>query len=135
MIVLSRNEQVRTFVRTEQSHSGQEKTVARTAESHIEAGRTFWRSVVNRIGLGTVVWRIGGNGSREEDFSSLIASAPVSPVRTGGPADADETTENCNGKWTRFLLQQVEENVHPYSKTLSGSLRKRWRPRGRGFLG
>lgn len=135
MIVLSRNEQVRTFVRTEQSHSGQEKTSARTAESRIEEGKSFWRTVVNRIGLGTVVWRIEGNGSREADFSSLIASTLVSPVRTGGPADAAERTENCNGKWTRFLLRQVEENVHPYSKTLLGSLRKRWRPHGRGFLG
>ena len=114
MIVLSRNEQVRTFVRTERSHIGQEKTSARTAENHIEEGKIFWRTVVNRIGLGTVVWRIGGNGSREEDFSSRIASAPVSPVRTGEPADAAGRTENCNGKWTRFLLQHVEENVHPY---------------------
>ena len=122
-------------MRTERSHIGQEKTSARTAESHIEAGRTFSRTVVNRIGLGTVVWRIGENGSREGDFSSLIVSAPVSPVRTGEPADAAGRTENCNGKWTRFLLQHVGENVHPYSKTLLGSLRKRWRPRGRGFLG
>merc|ERR1719237_250082 len=105
--VWSRIVQVKTFSRTEQSHSGREKTSARTAESHIGEGKTLWRTVVNRIGLGTVVWRIEGNGSQEADFSSLIASAPVSPVRTRGPA---ERTENCNGKWTRFLLQQVEEN-------------------------
>jgi len=99
MSVLSRNEQVRTFVRTEQSHSGREKTSAKTAASHIEEEKIFWRTVVNRIELGTVVWRIGENGSR--DFSSLIASDP----------DAAGKMENCNGNWTKFLLQYVEENV------------------------
>jgi len=114
MSVLSRNEQVRTFVRTEQSHSEREKTSAKTAESHIEEEKIFWRTVVNRIELGTVVWRIGENGSREGDFSSLIASDPVSPVRTARSPDAAGKMENCNGNWTTFLLQYVEENVDPY---------------------
>ena len=80
---------------------------------------------MNRIGLGTVVGKIGGNGSREGGFSLLIASAPASPVRTEGPhADAVGMIQNCNGKWTRILLQLHVENVHPYKKYLLGSLRK-----------
>ena len=122
-------------MRTEQSHSGQEKTSARTAESHIEEGRTFLRTVVNRIGLVTVVWKIEGNGSQEGGFSSLIVSAPASLVRTGGPADAAGTTENCNVKRKRIPLQLLVEIVHPSYKNLLGSSRKRSRPHGRGFLG
>ena len=133
MSVWSRNEQVRTFVRTERSHSGPEKTSVRTAESRIEEGRTFWRTVVNRIGLGTVVWKIVGSGSQEEGFSSLIASVPASPVRTGGPAAG--RTENCNGEQMRIPLRLLVQNFHPYYKNLLGSLRKISRLRGRGFLG
>lgn len=134
MSVLSRNGLAMTFVRTERSRSGQEKTSARTVESHIEEGRPFWRIVVNRIGLGTVVWKIGGNGSQEGGFSLLIVSAPASPVRTRVPADAAGRTENCNGKWTKIPLQLLVESVQPCHKDLLGSLRKRWRPHGRGFL-
>ena len=133
---MSRIVWVKTFSMSVLSRNGQEKTSVRTGESHIEEGKTFWRTVVNRIGLVTVVWKIEGNDSPEGEFSLLIASAPASPVRTEGPlADAVGRTENCNGKWTKIPLQLLVENVHPYKKNLLGSLRKRWRPLGRGFLG